>query len=965
MLDLGTAVAYINLDLTAFNTGIETVVSSLNGLETTLATQSFAWSDFFISAGKMATNLGESMTKSFTAPLVALGTSAIDSFIDYESAFTGVKKTLDIGNRSAEEAAVLYQELSDAIEEMSTRTASSASEIAGVAEIAGQLGIGAEDLIKFTEVMVMLGDTTNLTSATAAESLAKFINVTGTSKDDIDKLGASVVDLGNHFATNESDIVLMSTRLASAGTIAGLTERDILALSTAMSSVGIRAEAGGSAMSQTLAQIEKAVQMSIAGDDGAIETLNTLAMVSGMSAEEFSSAWMADPMKALTSFLYGLGQLDEQGESTVLILDQLGMTGIRQSNMLKALGLASEVLSDAVAISNEAWEENTALMNEANLRYGTTESQLKQLGQEWEILKRELAEMLLPVMWELVDLLKSLMEWWRGLSDETKESIVHFLEFVAVVGPILTIVGKLSTGFGLLLKVFDGIRVVGSFVIGFFQGLTGHVAGFDGAVVKAGGGLKTFQGIFQTLWNVLKQGFTLFISAVQKIVGFIGQIGSAFIQHILPIMKTLGGVTSLIGGIVTAIVSFFDMWNNGFSMAKEAVMLLGIALAAVGAVILGAPAAIAGVVAAIVGLVATAAIAIKDHWEDIKQWFIDGIKAIGDWFSNIWEQSTRFLGEVADAIGKFISDAWKVVTDFFEDLFDGVGDFFSDVFGAASDFFSRIFSRLGKFFEEVFGKASEFFGNLFSNIGDFFSNVFQKAQGFFEDLVQNVANFFSNIFGRAADFFSNMFGSLGSFLSDLWQNISGFFSTVFDRVGSFLTQIWGEVANFFSNVFGTIGDFFGNLFKNVGGWLSGLRMDIANWFNNLLVWIGSLPSYFFNAGKNLLSSFWDGLKSIWGSIAGWFSDNFGWLGDIVSNVVSFVSGKGWNGSHANGLDYVPFNGYVAQLHQGERVLTKAEAKEYDKDENRRDGDTFNFYNTKPDPYEYARQMKRAKREMAF
>lgn len=65
---------------------------------------------------------------------------------------------------------------------------------------------------------------------------------------------------------------------------------------------------------------------------------------------------------------------------------------------------------------------------------------------------------------------------------------------------------------------------------------------------------------------------------------------------------------------------------------------------------------------------------------------------------------------------------------------------------------------------------------------------------------------------------------------------------------------------------------------------------------------------------------------------------------------------------ANGLDYVPYNGYVAELHEGERVLTKQENKAYNSGE-QRSGDTFNFYNTKPEPYEYYRQMKKAKQEL--
>ena len=74
-----------------------------------------------------------------------------------------------------------------------------------------------------------------------------------------------------------------------------------------------------------------------------------------------------------------------------------------------------------------------------------------------------------------------------------------------------------------------------------------------------------------------------------------------------------------------------------------------------------------------------------------------------------------------------------------------------------------------------------------------------------------------------------------------------------------------------------------------------------------------------------------------------------------------------NGHHANGLDYVPYNGYIAELHKGERVLTKQENVRYNKGEGnaRGNGDTFIFYNTQPDPYEYARQQKKAKRELLF
>lgn len=75
-----------------------------------------------------------------------------------------------------------------------------------------------------------------------------------------------------------------------------------------------------------------------------------------------------------------------------------------------------------------------------------------------------------------------------------------------------------------------------------------------------------------------------------------------------------------------------------------------------------------------------------------------------------------------------------------------------------------------------------------------------------------------------------------------------------------------------------------------------------------------------------------------------------------------------NGSHANGLDYVPYDGYIAELHKGERVLTEQENRDYNRGirtANNQGGDIFNFYNTQPTPYEYARQMKKAKKELLY
>lgn len=289
-------------------------------------------------------------------------TAAAESSIEFESAFTGVRKTVD---GTPEQLAAI----SDEIKRMAAETGVSTTTIAAVAENAGQLGVATENIASFTRTMLDLGESTNLTADEAAVAIARLTNIMGSGEDATSRLGSSLVALGNNFATTESEILEMATRLASAGKLAGMSEAQILALATAMSSVGIEAEAGGTAMTQTLNAIDRAA--SSGGD-----TLETFARVAGMSAEEFTTAWRTDAAGALTAFIQGLSALSAQGGSVTAILDDLGLSGIRQSNMLRSLALASDMMTDALETSNSAWAENVALANEANAVYGNTEHRI-------------------------------------------------------------------------------------------------------------------------------------------------------------------------------------------------------------------------------------------------------------------------------------------------------------------------------------------------------------------------------------------------------------------------------------------------------------------------------------------------------------------------------------------------------------------------------------------------------------
>ena len=394
--------------------------------------------------------------------------SCAQASMDFESAITGVAKTTDLTD---EELAAM----SDSIKALSTEIPATTEVIAAVAEAAGQLGIQKDALLDFTEIMTMLGTATNMTADEAATALARFANITGMATDNYGRLGSVIVDLGNNFATTESEIVAMGTRLASAGKLAGLTEPEIMALAAAMSSVGIEAEAGGTAMTQTLNAIEKAVAKG--GDD-----LAEFARIAGMSSEEFSSAWKNDAMSALTSFIGGLGKLDEQGESTVLVLEDLGLTGIRQSNMLKALGLAADQMTGAVNTANTAWQQNTALTNEANKRYATAQSRLTMMQNAYNNLKVAIGDAYTPALSEAYGVGTKVLNSITAFIQKNPALVNAITAFAGVIGAVVAalaayaVAAKIAAAASAILTAaIPGVNVI--------MGVTAAVAAITAGIV--------------------------------------------------------------------------------------------------------------------------------------------------------------------------------------------------------------------------------------------------------------------------------------------------------------------------------------------------------------------------------------------------------------------------------------------------------------------------------------------------
>ncbi|NYB73852.1 phage tail tape measure protein [Sedimentibacter hydroxybenzoicus DSM 7310] len=415
--------------------------------------------------GKGMEKAGEGILKA-TAPLVAVGAASLKAGIDFESAFAGVKKTVDATDEE-------FKRLEAGIRGMTKDIPASATAIAGVAEAAGQLGIQTENILEFSRVMIDLGEATNLSANDAATALAQFANITQMSQEDFDKLGSTIVDLGNNLATTEADIVNMGKRLAGAGSQIGLTEAEIMSFAGALSSVGIEAEAGGSAFSKTMIEMQLAVETNS-------EKLVDFASVAGMTGEEFSRAFKDDAAGAITEFIKGLSNAEEQGASAIKVLDDMGITEIRMRDALLRASGASDVFTSSLEIGTKAWEENTALSNEAAQRYETTASELSMLKNQFVEAGLKLSEVLIPYMEKGIDKVGEFADWLGNLDKETLENTAKMVGFAAAIGGILKVGGGAISTIGGITK---GVGTLA----GLLGTATTATAGIGTAAATAGG----------------------------------------------------------------------------------------------------------------------------------------------------------------------------------------------------------------------------------------------------------------------------------------------------------------------------------------------------------------------------------------------------------------------------------------------------------------------------------------------
>lgn len=894
------------------------------------------YKDSIRNVGSTMRSVGSTSMLYMTMPAVAGMGTAIKSSIDWEQALAGVAKTT---NMSGSE----LNKMGNEITKMSNTMPFAATEIAGVAEAAGQLGIKKQDITSFTKTMMNLGVATNLTADEAATEFARFANAANMPIKDVDRLGSTVVALGNSTATTEKEIVEMAQRLAGAGAQAGFSSDEIMSVSAAMSSVGIEAEAGGTAMTQIWNKMTKAV-----AEGG--DTLDSFAKTAGVSGKEFAQIWENNPSKALSMFVKGLGETEGGAKGVLKALDDVGIKGIREADTIRRMANNHQVLDKALKTGSEGWKENSALTNEANIRYETMGSKLKMLKNTFINFARTIGDAVAPIVSFLADKLTGLFEHLQGTSNATKIAIAAFTLLGVAIPPLIVATGVLAhsiVGISEAMKLLNATKGGAKF-FSLFNG------GIKGILPKIGQLL--------TKIPLLGSAFTLLTGPVGIVIGVIAALtagivylwktNDSFRNFVINAWNSIkDSAIAVFGFIKPYIINIWDgiknssiaIWNALKTAAKVTWNAIKFAvqhpIQALKNIISGIWNFIKANSLNTWNLIKTGILNIAKSLVSLVRASFNGLKAF---FTMLWNfiknNSIRAWLAIKNSVlviirnfvtlskhnfailKGFLSALWTSIKNTAIKLWTalkiGVLAIIRTLVSTARNILNTLknfITRLWQSIKAISIKTWNAIKNgvinaikgmyngvrkILANLKAFITRTWTAIKNTTIKLAKGLSNGVKNAFNSLSKVTRNIFNKLKNFMSNVWRNIKN--TTV-----KFAKSLWSGVKNTFNSlyngtkrIFNKLKNFMSNIWRNIKNttvrYAKSLWTGVRNTFNNLHRGTRNI----FNSVKSFMSNTWRSIKNttvnmakgLWSSVRRTFNNMNSGLKNIIGKIKGHITG---------------------------------------------------------------------------
>lgn len=835
--DLGTIVAHLNLDVNQFQNGVQQAQQQLEN-----ASSGF---DRVANAGRRLQGIGAGLTAAVTVPVAGIAKSAYEVNNAFQTSMSNVQALSGATGKD-------LQDLTNLAREMGATTQFSASECADALGYMALAGWDAQQSMDGLPGVLNLAAASGMELADASDMVTDYLSAFGEGADQAGRMADVLAYAQAHSNTTTAGLGEAFKNCAANAHAFGLDIEQTTALIGKLSDQGLKGSEAGTALTAVMRDITQKMK------NGKIQIGNTAVAVQDSNGN-FRD--MTDILGDVEKATNGMGD----AQKNAALMGTFTADSIKALNILLNTGSGNiKDFEKALRGSKGSAEEMAKTMND-NL-----EGDLKSMNSAIEECYLTMMEKLDPVLRLIVQGITKLAQGFSKIPQPIMIVIMSIAGILAVLGPLLVIIGTVMTKAEKCVEVINRFR----------------------AFRQAGG----FARIFSTALNGVR-------AACTRVVGVITNTVIPALQSLWAFLLA-NPIVLVIAAIVGLVAGFTYLWNHceafrafWIKLWKDFLMAVQSFSPALAGVFKG----IGNVISGFVNIIQALLGGIKDIFVDI---FTGNFDKIPEDFAQMGEKLQDAINKIFDGLGQIAQNAMQALQDVFmsglNTLFDPIinwgysisgafGDamvdlyaVFKDGFDLILDYWRDVGSILKDLFSGDFEGALQGVQTLFSHLGENVLNVLQDLGTFVVDIFRSIGEGITNALASAWNSITSWFSQLGSSIMSILSNalsaIGDFFNNLPSMIGTAIGVIGGVIASGIVNAWNFVTQTVPTYFAQIGQWFSQLPSMIGQWltdtYNRVTQWASQLPGKAQEAASRFVESASNYFTQLPSRVGNWLTQTY-------------------------------------------------------------------------------------------